>query len=232
MGQTSTEQKKTSRWLKLLTLEFIIIFLLMIAAVIVFAIAVDMVFFKKATTFDEEVFAFLGHHTTPGRTRFMSFITFFGTHLFLIPANLALLAFYLFKKEKWLSIRVVALALSSLLLKLLLKYVFHRDRPEVPLLHKVHGFSFPSGHALIGVAFYGLLIHIAWNEIKTKWLRAVVVIFLILLILLISLSRIYLRVHYASDVAAGLAVGFIWLTLSLLIIGRFEKKSAAAKELQ
>jgi membrane-associated phospholipid phosphatase len=231
MTQTTTERKRTNRWLKLLTLEFIILLLVLITAVTVFALAVDMVFIKKTTTLDEDVFSYVGRHVTPGRTRFMSFITFFGNHMFLIPANLALLTYYFFKKRKWLSIRVVALALSSLCLKFLLKLFFHRDRPAIPLLHKVDGFSFPSGHALIGVSFYGLLIYITWYEVKNKWWRTFIILFLAAMILVISFSRIYLRVHYVSDVLAGLAMGFIWLTVSLWIIGKFEKKNAAAKAL-
>jgi undecaprenyl-diphosphatase len=231
MTQTTTERKRINRWLKLLTLEFIILLLVLITAIIVFALAVDMVFIKKTTTLDEDVFSYVGRHVTPGRTRFMLFITFFGNHMFLIPANLALLTYYFFKKRKWLSIRVVALALSSLCLKFLLKFFFHRDRPAIPLLHKVDGFSFPSGHALIGVSFYGLLIYITWYEVKNKWWRTFIILFLAAMILVISFSRIYLRVHYVSDVLAGLAMGFIWLTVSLWIIGKFEKKNAAAKAL-
>jgi membrane-associated phospholipid phosphatase len=230
MNQTITD-KKDNRWLKVLTLEFIIITLLLLTAIFIFALAVDIVFIKKTTAFDENIFSYVGQHVTPGRTRFMLFITFLGNHKFLIPANLLLLMYYIFKKNRWLSIRVVALALSSLFIKLLLKLLFHRDRPAIPLLHKVDGFSFPSGHALIGVAFYGLLIYIAWNEVKNKLWRIIIVSSLIFLILLISFSRIYLRVHYTSDVMAGLAMGFIWLTVSLWVIGKFEKKNAAAKAL-
>jgi membrane-associated phospholipid phosphatase len=229
MNLTVTEKKRNKRWLKLITLEFIIISLLLITSIVIFALAVDMVFIKKATTFDENIFNFVAHYVTPGHTRFMSFITFLGNHAFLIPANLVLLTYYFFKKNRWFSIRVVALALSSLCLKLLLKLFFHRDRPAIPLLHKVDGFSFPSGHALIGVSFYGLLIYITWHEVKNKWWRAGIIVSLALLILLISFSRIYLRVHYASDVIAGLAIGFFWLIISLWILGKFEKRNSATK---
>src|SRR5678810_1097061 len=91
-------------------------------------------------------------------------------------------------------------------------------RPDIPVIEKVGGYSFPSGHALIGVVFYGLVIFVIWHEVKQKWLKIALTIFFVLFILLISFSRIYLRVHYASDVIAGIAVGFIWLVLSLNII--------------
>ena len=104
-----------------------------------------------------------------------------------------------------------------------LKLVFRRDRPVDPLLQIAKGFSFPSGHALMSVTFYGLLIVIIWQNINRKWLKWVLSFFLVLLILAIGLSRIYLRVHYASDVLAGFSVGLVWLLLSLWILGRIEK---------
>ena len=230
MNQSANDIKKTNRWLKLLTAEFLVILLLLIA-VLIFAFAVHMVFIKKTTDFDDAVFQKVGEHVTDARTRFFLFITFFGNHKFLIPANLVLLAYYIFKKNNRLSVRVIALALSSLALKMSLKLFFQRERPAIPLLNKVQGFSFPSGHALIGVAFYGLLIYITWRTIKTRWLRNTIVVALGIWILLIAFSRIYLRVHYASDVIAGICVGFIWLILSLKVIDMIEKKRFARKAL-
>ena len=94
------------------------------------------------------------------------------------------------------------------------------------------GFSFPSGHALISMVFYGLFIHMTWHEVKIKWLRYLLIVVLSILILLIAFSRVYLRVHYASDVIAGIAVGFIWLVLSLNIIQRIEKRYVARRALK
>jgi undecaprenyl-diphosphatase len=71
-----------------------------------------------------------------------------------------------------------------------------------------------------------------WHEVKTKWLRTLLIVVLSILILLIAFSRIYLHVHYASDVIAGIAVGFIWLVLSLRIIHRIEKRFIARRALK
>jgi membrane-associated phospholipid phosphatase len=230
MNQAANDIKKTNRWLKLLTAEFLVIFLLLLA-VIVFALAVNLVFIKRTTDFDDAVFQKVGEYVTHARTQFFLFITFLGNHKFLIPANIALLTYYLFKKNNRLSVRVIALALSSLTLKVVLKLFFQRERPSIPLVEKVGGFSFPSGHALIGVTFYGLLIYITWSTVKKRWLRNLLIVALALLILLISFSRIYLRVHYTSDVIAGICVGFIWLILSLWVIHKIEKKRFARRAL-
>ena len=112
------------------------------------------------------------------------------------------------------------IALGSLGLMLMLKLIIHRARPADPLLKMVRGYSFPSGHALMSMVFYGLLIYIIRHELKNRLVGGVISIFLMFLILMIGFSRIYLRVHYATDVIAGLAIGFIWLFLSLGVINR------------
>ena len=232
MEQANPEIKKTSRWLKLISAEFLVLLLVMFVSVTIFAYAVNMVFIKKTTSFDERVFAFASQHVSTLATNFMVFISSLGKHTFLIPANLTLLGFYFFiRKNKRLSIRILALALTSLSLMFLLKLSFQRSRPDIPLLEKVSGFSFPSGHALMSVAFYGMLIYIVSSEIKTRWIKYSLIIILSLLIFLIGYSRVYLRVHYASDVMAGFAVGFAWLSLSLWLIDKMEKRYLTRREL-
>ena len=225
------EVKKRQTWLSIFTIEFLVVLLLLLALVI-FILAAREVFILKNFVFDDDVFAALRPYITPARTRFMNFITFFGKHDALIPLNILLIGYFLYRKKRWFAIRITALALSSLLLKFILKFYFQRARPDIPVLEKVDGYSFPSGHALIGVVFYGLVIFVIWHEVKQKWLKIVLTIFFVLFILLISFSRIYLRVHYASDVIAGIAVGFIWLVLSLNIIQRIEKKYIARRTLK
>ena len=154
----------------------------------------------------------------------MLFITFLGKHQFLIPANLILIFFFLLvKKQNWFSIRVITIAISSLVLMLLLKQLFRRKRPLSPLLKAAKGLSFPSGHAMSAVTFYGLLIYLVYKYIQGAIPKYVLIGFLALFILLIGISRIYLRVHYTSDVLAGFAMGIIWLVVSLWVMGKVEK---------
>ena len=147
-------------------------------------------------------------------------------HTFLIPANLILVTYFLFiKKHRWYSIKVPVVALSSLLLMFCLKFIFHRDRPLTPLLEAAKGYSFPSGHALMSITFYGLLIFLVWQNEKMHWLKWMLTILLVLLIIFIGISRVYLRVHYASDVLAGFCVGLMWLLLSLWVLRKIETYS-------
>ena len=101
---------------------------------------------------------------------------------------------------------------------LLLKQLFQRKRPLSPLLKAARGLSFPSGHAIMAVTFYGLLIYIVQHNIDINWLKYLVIFLLVVLVLLIGFSRIYLRVHYASDVLGGFIIGLLWLMISLAVI--------------
>lgn len=221
MTQHRAHTKKEPRPLILFATHRPMLVFLMIALIIC-TWAAYLVFIQQNTQFDEAAFTAISPYTNPGLTNIIVFISFLGKHTFLIPANIVLLFFFLYRKETRLAIRLVTIALTSLSLKLLLKGLFNRPRPGNPLLEHVSGLSFPSGHAMLGVTFYGFIILILLHEVKNVWWRNIIIGFFILLILLIAFSRVYLRVHYVSDVITGLAVGFIWLTLSLYIIEKVE----------
>jgi membrane-associated phospholipid phosphatase len=179
---------------------------------------------RKYKPADLAVFDRLQRWVSPANNRAMLFFSFLGSHKFLIPANLLLIFFFLFSlHQSWFSIRVITIALSSLVLMFLLKYLFQRKRPLSPLLKAARGLSFPSGHAIISVTFYGLLLHISWNLLETGLLRWVIAVLLITIILFIGYSRIYLRVHYASDVISGFIIGVLWLLISLWVLDNLEE---------
>ena len=222
--QQDEHTRKKAGWFADLSVEFVISFLLLLVAVAVFALAVNIVFIHKDSALDEAAFAFAGKFVSPGFTRFMVGVSFLGKHTFLIPANLLLLGYCFWKKYNYTSTRIAALSLSSLAIKLVVKGLFHRPRPAIPLLEQVPGFSFPSGHALFGITFYGLLIVLAYRKMQHKAAKTIVITLLAILIVLICFSRIYLRVHYISDVMAGIALGFIWLTVSLWFLDRRDRR--------
>ena len=187
-----------------------------IIALIVFSIRKPI---RKHKPIDMLIFDKIRPLVNTVNNKFMLFITFLGKHQFLIPANLILIFYFLLvKRQTWFSIRVITIAISSLVLMLLLKQLFQRKRPLSPLLKAAKGLSFPSGHAIMAVTFYGLLIYILQHTITTEWLKWFLIIVVFVLIVLIGFSRIYLRVHYASDVAAGFIIGLLWLLLSLAVL--------------
>jgi undecaprenyl-diphosphatase len=178
---------------------------------------------RKYKSWDLQAFDRIRPIQRPVMTGCMQRITHLGNHRFLVPANLSVMSYYLFfRKRTWFSIRIVAISLSSLFLMIFLKNFFKRKRPVSPLLHPVRGKSFPSGHALMSIAFYGMLIYITEHTVQNEWAKSSLVAGLGSLILLIGFSRIYLRVHYTSDVLAGLAIGGGWLFTSLEVIKKLE----------
>jgi membrane-associated phospholipid phosphatase len=178
---------------------------------------------RKHKKLDLKVFELIKAHTNESNTRIMKFFTYFGTHNFFIPANLFLIYYFLFiKRRSWFSIRIASVAISSLALMFLLKYLFRRKRPLYPL-QKAKGLSFPSGHAIMGVTFYGLLIHIISQTVKDRKIKLAAIISLIALIQMVGISRVYLRVHYASDIAVGYITGGLWLLISLDVLKQLEK---------
>jgi undecaprenyl-diphosphatase len=210
----------------LLSVEMFLIVALFLVSLLSFAYLIRRVIVLQNTGFDEEVFAFLRSYVSEANNNFMMTVTFLGTHNFLIPANLSLIAYFLFiRKHRWYSIKVPAIALSSLGLMFGLKHFFGRPRPDVPLLFEADGLSFPSGHALFSITFYGLLVYIIYKGVKNNLAKWSLIIFLVVLMLIIGFSRVYLRVHYATDVIAGFCVGFMWLAFAIWLLNRMEKFS-------
>jgi membrane-associated phospholipid phosphatase len=207
----------------------LVISLILFSAIVAVLVFLTRRRLRRYKPVDMEIFDRLHPWTSPQKNRIMLFITLLGKHQFLIPANLLLIAWFLFiGRHSWFSIRVAAIALSSLALMFLLKYLFRRKRPLSPLLQAAKGLSFPSGHAIMAVTFYGLVIYIVLHTVGNDVVRYFLVILLIVLIGLIGFSRVYLRVHYASDVLAGFIIGLLWLIISLGVLERIEQFSKTA----
>jgi membrane-associated phospholipid phosphatase len=210
--------------IKVLSIELGIILLAFVSSTIVVVFLVRQVFWAKKDSFDQAVFELFRGHVSERTTEVMQFFTIFGSHSFLVPANLALIAYSAFiRRDKWFAIKTAVVPLTSLLLMFGLKIFFNRKRPVDPLLQEVSGLSFPSGHALMSFTFFGFLIYMIFQRVKNLWLRTILIILCLGMIIMVCMTRIYLRVHYATDVLAGFSLGIIWLTLSLWILHIIEK---------
>ncbi|OQP51118.1 hypothetical protein A4H97_00705 [Niastella yeongjuensis] len=219
----SPRKKKVADKVVILSKELIILIFVFTISLLGFLFIAYRVFYLDKTGADEKAFAFAHSLVSDRTTDIMEVITFFGSHYFMIPANVLLCIFFLVKKIGRYSIKVSAIALSSVLIMFGLKLLFNRHRPLIPLLAPAKGLSFPSGHAFMSVCFYGLLMIIIWKEEKShpvlKWFLLILVI---ALLLCIGFSRIYLRVHYFTDVLAGYCIGSTWLFLSSYLIDRIQ----------
>ena len=109
------------------------------------------------------------------------------------------------------------------ILNTVIKFLVQRPRPEGIRLIKETGFSFPSGHAMVSTAFYGYLFYLIYHSSLPKKVRVLALFGFALLTFLIGISRIYLGVHFASDVLAGFALGLAYLILFITFF--YEKES-------
>ena len=148
-------------------------------------------------------------------TYFFKFITMFASEIVI-----GIICLIIFIKNKKYGIIVTFNAINILILNIILKLIFMRDRPFDLMLIEVDGYSFPSGHAMAGAGFYGLIIYLMWHFKLQK--RKMVSFALGILIFLIGISRIYLGVHYASDVIAGFVISLAYLILYTSMFKRWK----------
>jgi len=149
---------------------------------------------------------------TPGATLFFTTLTLIGTPVGIGALVVIVCGFLAAKKRwRWAAYLVVTIGLGGLL-NLQLKAFFARARPELAeALREAHGYSFPSGHAMGSAVCFGALAYLALRVIPRWRYRAAAIAFAFTMILAISASRIYLGVHWISDVGAGIAAGLIWV---------------------
>lgn len=141
-------------------------------------------------------------------TSFFKWITDFGYFLYIFTICIVLLIFYKNKKEL---IHLYVIIMISTSINNILKLVFARPRPMLIPLVTEKSYSFPSGHAMASMTFYGYLIYMLWSsKLEKKW-KIIGSTLLGLLIVTIGYSRIYLNVHYISDVLAGYMISIILL---------------------
>lgn len=197
----------------LLTVELVVGLLLSLGVIAVFAQIVDEVVEGETRRFDETVLLWIHGHSPSWLYEPMLFVTALGYYWVIIPLFIvATYAFY--RKGAMISATLLPIATAgSIVLTQTLKVLFQRARPELfDSGYYASGYSFPSGHATVAVGFYGTLtLLVAWR-LKGLW-RWTVVTLGVALVLLIGFSRLYLGVHYPTDVLAGFLAAPLWISV-------------------
>ena len=222
-NESANNLKRKIGFLTISVIEFIAAVTVLLLSIGLFSLLVDETVLENETFFDAQAFNFIASFRSPVNTRIAEIVTFFGTGTFLIPAYMIIIWYHFRIGKKREAVMVAIVALVSLLSGWLLKDIFHRPRPIQPLIAGAGGYSFPSGHSLGGFTFSGVLIYLLWSstlQTSLKWFLSFV---LILFGLLIGLSRIYLRVHFATDVLGSLLVTIVWLSLIFILLETIEK---------
>lgn len=176
--------------------------------------------------FDSEVRSTLHQHASPALTAVMKAFTLAGPSLpSLLLLATAVSAFWLAGLRRQAIMMLIAMA-GALVIELSLKHVFHRARPEPYFNFPLPtSYSFPSGHALSAACFYGMLALLVAARVQRLSYRLAIWMACSAMIVMIGVSRIYLGVHYPSDVAAGYATACVWLVALALAQERLKSSS-------
>ena len=198
---------RKSRW--------IILFL----SLIVFLFIAENVWNQDLMLLDVKGYAFISKYlisdfTTP----IAKIITQFGGAIILIAVSLLSLIII---KNKNIGIAISSNLAIIGLLNWLLKVIVQRPRPTEFRLIDQSGYSFPSGHSMISMAFYGFIMYLVYKKVENKYLKWGLITFLGILIICIGTSRIYLGVHYTSDVLAGFLISIAYLMVFTNIVKKY-----------
>jgi undecaprenyl-diphosphatase len=202
---------------------------ILLAAYAFGALAEDVVTGASITLVDVRLAHWFHAHATPGFTREMLFVThadgLVGTS---IMATLLALWFRRRALNDWVLATFIAVP-GGMLLNVALKHAFRRARPHFddPLL-SIATYSFPSGHTAAATVFWGLLACFLATRLRTRWVRVLVLAGAAAMVALVALSRMYLGVHYLSDVLAAAAEGCAWRATCFTALGAWRRRRAAA----
>jgi membrane protein DedA with SNARE-associated domain/membrane-associated phospholipid phosphatase len=176
-------------------------------------------------TVDQWVLSNVLYFRTPAITKFMVIFTHLAGEAAIAAGSLGAVAYSLVKKRFDYLIAYISAILGGGILLLVLKVAVHRIRPVSGIsLISAGGWSFPSGHAMMSVVFYGMILYFVIRNISSWKLRVFTVTAAAFIIFLLGLSRIYLQVHYMSDILAGYAGGLFWLTICITALEVYRKR--------
>ena len=150
-------------------------------------------------------------------TPIAKFITNFGGPIFL--STICIILFIIIKNKK-IGLSIIMNIAIIAILNQVLKRILQRPRPTEFRIIEETGYSFPSGHSMVSMAFYGYLIYLIYKYIKNKYVKCIAIVLLSILICSIGISRIYLGVHYTSDVLGGFLISVSYLIIYIMFTNR------------
>lgn len=187
--------------------------------------------------FDDDVLRWIEQHRVAALEKVMLEITFLGTGSVVITMVAVSALFLWLTRHKYSAMLLLIATIGGIILNNLLKVGFGRPRPQVfDWGTEVVSLSFPSGHAMSSAVVYGSVAYLAARLQRRHWHRALTLLAAALIIVAISVSRLYLGVHYPSDVAAGVIIGLAWAAFcmatleAIQIYGRSRAPSVARNE--
>lgn len=220
MTLTSTRSDILSR-LRARRIQLVILFVGVLIPLALFGELAEDVLEHESFFFDQPILLFMHRLASPGEDAIMLFFTHAGYAYGVVPIDI-LVALVLGRYRRWGDLRFWGIAVGgAALLNLVAKFIFRRPRPDLwTSIAPEPTFSFPSGHAMGSMALIVALVVLLW---PTRW-RWLTLFLGGLFVLLVGMSRVYLGVHYPSDILAGWAASLAWvLGVSIVLYGRTTK---------
>lgn len=187
-------------------------------SLILFLVITENVFNNEIMKADTIGYNIVSNLISDKLTPLVKVVTWFGSATCLILLTVILFIIIIKNKKAGLLIGTNLVIIS--ILNQTLKSLLQRPRPTGFRIINETGYSFPSGHSMISMAFYGFLIYLIYKNIKNKCLKFTLIISLFILIISIGLSRIYLGVHYTSDVFAGFLLSIAYLIFYCSVVDK------------
>lgn len=189
-----------------------------IVSIIGFSLITFLIGKPELTHFDSTIISFIQGFELPTMTRIMIFFTMMGSTSVVIIISVFMLLFLCkISHNRTDLILFVTVIMGTAIFNQVLKFMFKRTRPTVHQLIEENGYSFPSGHSMGAFALYGVLVFLLWRYITTRIGRVFLILISVIMSMTIGVSRIYLGVHYPSDVLGGYLVSCFWLAVTIWI---------------
>jgi len=211
--------------MKGLSLRFLFAFIICVGLAVLFSNLAAAIGNESMEHFDLAVINFVQGMEMPWLTPIMKVFTWIGSGYVVAPitiiAFILLFFIYRYRQQAFLLVTVI---LGTVILNSLLKIYFKRDRPEIYRILDATGFSFPSGHTMMAFSLYTIIAYILWRNIRTTLNHILLILFTTFMIIMISTSRIYLGVHYPSDIVGGFMVSALWLIIVIAVYGYYQNR--------
>ena len=175
--------------------------------------------------FDASIISFVQGMEAPWLTTVLKFFTWIGSGYIVVPVTLvAFLLLYFVYQHRGQAFLFVIVIISTISSNELLKMYFKRERPEIYRIIDAGGLSFPSGHTMMAVSLYTIIAYVLWRNLKSTGSRMLLSLLTIFMIMMIAVSRIYLGVHYPSDIVGGVATSIFLITIMVTVFEFIQNK--------
>ena len=192
-------------------------YVLVLVGISLFFVILKKYYSDTLHNFDSSVYSIVSKYKCDTLTSIFKFISHLCGPITII---VALFLIILFGKHKSYDRYLVLITSGAFILNYIIKFICKRPRPEDINIIIESGYSFPSSHAMVSVAFYGFIAYFIYKSNMSRNKKIILITALLLLAFLIGISRIYLGVHFASDVCAGFAISLAYTILFIRIISR------------